>query len=191
MEQCMKYFFIILIFLFPLVSHADIYKTIDANGNVTYTDKPTNSNSVPVVIPKGNTAPASPGSSANNSVSQESPPADNSTTAVVVMPQNTKKPYVKFAISSPADQESIQNQPNLGVKLDVDPALQEGDTIQVYVDGGPTGNAMHQTTFDLPIPERGTHILSATIFDKEMKVLKRSNSITIFVHQAHIGSPAS
>jgi hypothetical protein len=77
------------------------------------------------------------------------------------------------------------------VKVEATPALQEGDLIQIYVDGGPTGNAMHQSVFEVTIPDRGTHIVSAAIFDKSMKLLKRSNSITIFVHQAHIGSPAS
>lgn len=186
----MKHLLLIFFFLFPLICHADIYKTVDASGHVTYTDKPINNNSEPVNIPKGNTTPATTTTSSSPEPATNTAPAD-STIKTTEVKQDTKKPYVKFAISSPADQESIQNQPNLIVKLTVDPALQQGDVIQVYVDGGPVGNAEPQTIFDLTIPDRGTHIVSATIFDKQMKVVKRSNSITIYVHQAHLGNPAS
>lgn len=180
----MKYTLLILCLLFPLTCLADIYKIVDANGNVTYTDKPTSNNAVPVTIPKGNTAPATPSADTSPDSSANTMPVSDTTL-------NSKQAYTKFSISSPADQESIQNQPMLSVKLDVMPALQEGDVIQVYVDGGPIGNAMHQTSFDFTTPYRGTHILSATLFDKDMKVLKRSNTITIFVHQAHTGPIAS
>jgi len=174
----MKYTFILLTLLFTLTAHAEIYKTVDANGNVTYTDKPSD-NAIPVTIPKTNTVP---------STSAPTTPANQTTTTDTTMNDPTKKPYTKFEISSPVDQESIQNQPILNVKLAVSPNLQDNDVIQIYVDGGPAGNALHQTSFALTIPNRGTHILSATLFDKDMKLLMRSNSITIYVHQAHLGN---
>lgn len=180
----MKYFVLLLLFLFSFNVYADIYKTVDANGNVTFSDKPISNQSTEVAIPKTNSSPATPPPPQNKVVTTEEEPATPDD-------QNTKKPYTKFAISSPADQDSIQNQPILHVTLDVQPELADGDVIQVYVDGGPMGDAKHQTSFDFTIPYRGTHILSAILFDKDMRVLKKATPITIFVHQAHIGTPAS
>ena len=174
----MKYVLMIPALLFMFTAHAEIYKTVDANGNVIYTDKPSD-NAIPVTLPK---------TSAVSPTSAQSTPTNEATTTNPMINDPTKKPYTKFEISSPLNQDSIQNQPILKVKLAVDPNLQNSDVIQVYVDGGPSGNAEHQTTFNLTIPNRGTHILSATLFDKDMKLLMRSNSITIYVHQAHLGN---
>src|SRR5262245_1832375 len=143
----MKNTLYILCLLLPLTCFADIYKVVDANGNVTYTDKPTSNNAVPVTIPKGNTAPATPQQKSLPDVTDT-----NTSTTVTTTNQDTKKPYTQFAISSPQDQDTLQNQPTLSVKLNVVPALQEGDVIQVYVDGGPIGNAEHQTSFNFTIP---------------------------------------
>lgn len=176
----MKYLLLILLFLYPAISTADIYKTVDANGDITFSDKPTSQNSTVISLPKPNTAPAT-----------KSEPVNSSTPTATTTEEdkNGKKPYTKFQIASPADQETIQNQPNLAVKIDVEPDLQPDDVIQIYIDGGPVGNAMHATDFNLTIPYRGTHIVSATLFDKDMRVLKKSNAVTIFVHQAHLGTP--
>jgi len=180
----MKYLVLLLCFFSLSVYADDIYKTVDANGNVTFSDKPISNKSTEVVIPKVNSSPATPTPPPQNNPVTSTEPAtpDN---------QNTKKPYTKFAIASPLDQDSIQNQPILHVTLDVQPELQDGDVIQVYVDGGPMGDAKHQTSFDFTIPYRGTHILSAILFDKDMRVLNKATPITIYVHQAHLGSPAS
>jgi len=170
------------------MAHADIYKTIDANGNVTYSDKPINQDSTQISIPKTNSSPASA------ATSTPAPENNSGTTAPVVgtdANKNTKQAYTTFSFASPLDQDSIQNQPILNVKMNVQPSLQEGDLIQVNVDGAAMEAPKHQTSFDFTIPYRGTHTLSATLFDKDMQVLKKSNSITIYVHQAHLGSPAS
>jgi len=180
----MKTFLITLLFLLPLTSYAEIYKSVDANGNVTYTDKPTDSNATVVTVPKTNSAPAtSPEPASVNNAAPE-----NNAAPVTAAPSDkpTKKPYTQFMIASPADQESIQNQPTLAVTIKINPSLQAGDVIQLYLDGTPYGNAVPDTSFNLTIPNRGTHVLSATLFDKNMQVLKQGNSITIYVHQAHI-----
>ncbi len=186
----MKYLLSLLLFLFPLACQADIYKTIDANGNVTYSDRPS-ANATVISLPKANTTSATPTATPPSSSEAQSTTSEEVASALSGDKKDGRKPYTKFAIASPADQESIQNQPILNVSLEVEPTLQAGDVIQVYVDGAPMGNASHATEFNLTIPYRGTHILSAILFDKDMHVMAKSNSITIYVHQAHLGSPAS
>jgi hypothetical protein len=187
----MKYLLSLLLFLFPLASQADIYKTIDANGNVIYSDRPS-ANATVISLPKANTTAATQTATPPSSSSEaQSTTSEEVASALSGEKKDGRKPYTKFAIASPADQESIQNQPILNVSLEVEPTLQAGDVIQVYVDGGPIGNASHATEFNLTVPYRGTHVLSAILFDKDMHVLAKTSSITIYVHQAHLGSPAS
>ena len=100
-------------------------------------------------------------------------------------PIEKKTPYLSFSIESPLDQETIQNQPNITVKLSIKPDLQENDKIQIYLDGKPWGLAQASTQIDLGRLERGMHQLHAEIIDKEMRFLRKSAVITIYVHYAH------
>jgi hypothetical protein len=158
-----------------------IYKTIDANGSTTFSEKPLNSNSVSVVLPTANTAPSTTSTSTIQTV-----PSVPVTNTIVI--ENTKKEYTTFDITSPANEETIQNQPVIPVSINLIPALQLGDKIQIYLDGAPWGQAMPSTKFEFTAPDRGTHVIYAEILDKNLKILKRTNSNTIYVHQAHIGS---
>jgi hypothetical protein len=97
------------------------------------------------------------------------------------------KPYTSFSIISPADQETIQNQPDVTVSLKVEPALQGSDKIQVYVDGKAWGEPQAATTISLGRLDRGTHQLSAAIVDANHKVVKQSNSVTAYFQYAHVG----
>lgn len=193
----MKYLMLIIFMMMPLICHADIYKSVDAKGNITFTDKEAGDNQVKVDLPDTNIVPSG-SSSASTQTSDSSTvptvesitinpaPAGNSTSANIAVNQNANKQYTKFMIISPANEETIQNQPTIPIKLDISPALQPGDVIQIYLDGAPWGNALHNTNFELPAPDRGTHVISATLFDKNMGVLMQSNSNTIYVHHAHL-----
>jgi len=187
----MKKLLLILFFILPLTCFAEIYKSVDANGNVTYTDKQTNSNQVQVVLPASNTVSSPSTVNNTNTGNVPSPGSANPATPVNAVPvivtvTKANKPYTKFEIISPANEETIQNQPTIPIKINVEPALQPGDVIQIYLDGSPWGNPLHNTQFQFTAPDRGTHVISATLFDNSMGVLKQSNSNTIYVHHTHL-----
>lgn len=180
----MKYVLVSLVFLFMTsITYSDqIYQSVGPNGQATFSDKPINSNSVPIKTPTVNTAPST---SSPATTVQDAP---TNTVAEPGKVDSKNKPYTLFDISSPADQETIQNQPVIPVTIQIEPKLQSGDSIQIYLDGKPWGTALPTTRFQFTAPDRGTHTLSAVLFDKNMVALKDSATHTIFVHQAHIGN---
>jgi len=95
--------------------------------------------------------------------------------------------YTAFQITSPTDQETFQNQRDLPVTLKMDPPLQGGDRVQLYVDGIPAGEpsndlsqlAVHQV-------DRGEHQLSAAILDPADHVLSKTDNVSVFIHYSAI-----
>lgn len=164
----------LVLFLFPLVCLADIYQEVDSSGNIEYSDVPLNSNAQRVDLPPASTAsaPAAPKPVA----------AQNAKAAA---PQQFS--YDVFDILSPANMETIQNQPTISVEISIDPPLRPSDKIQVYLDGSPWGPPGKTANFTFNAPDRGTHTLSAQVLDSSNNVLKESNVNTIYVHQAALG----
>jgi len=180
----MRYLFFLVLFCISLICSADIYTRIDKNGNISYSDTPLGTHSVKIKAPEVSTVP----STSTQQDQQQDNSLQSSQLSNHSAPIHSKKPYTTFTISSPAEQETLQNQPMIVVKVVVAPPLQEGDTIQLFLDGTPWGDARATTQFELTAPNRGTHQLSAKILDSNMQILKVSNSNTIYVHQAHVGT---
>lgn len=175
----MKYFFVFLL-LISHVAYADqVYKQLDKNGNIIYSDQPLDKNATTVGNLNANIAPSSNANTDNADTTQQ---ANVATTSI------TDQPYTRFAIQSPADEESIQNQPTITVKFDVVPALKKGDKIQAYLDGNPWDQAFPSNTLTFTIPDRGTHYIYAELLDKDSRPIMKTKSITIYVHQASIGN---
>ncbi len=146
-----------------------IYKSVDAQGNVTYSDKPS-SNAQPVsLMPISVTA--SPAVSA---------PAD---TPVIKKPV-TSISYKTLEIQQPQNDATIwDNNGNFSVQVNLEPALVAGDTLQILLDGKVVASSSNSTSFNITGIDRGTHIVQAQIIDPDQKVVKVSNSITIYLHR--------
>lgn len=182
----MKFKLFILLLSISTLSFADVYQSIDQNGNISYSDTPSNdqskklsnseiSQSSTVVTTTRAPQPSGTEGNANNN------PASN-----IAENKSVKKPYMQFAIVSPSNEATIQNQPNISVDIKIDPSLQEGDVIQILLDGTPWGAPNATTHFEFPQPNRGVHIISAKLIDKNQIVLKQSNAVRVYIHQAHI-----
>lgn len=170
----MRYLTGVLIFLFSLCAQADIYQVVDNSGDITYSDTPSKNaqklNVTPTNVSKTNPPPTTTKQSINDGAI-------------------AKKPYTVFKIVSPMDQETIQNQFDIIINLQVEPDLQPGDAIQVYVDGNPTGPAAKTTSISLGQLNRGVHQVYAVLTDSKSSRLKQSNAITIYVHNASAAFP--
>jgi hypothetical protein len=161
----------IILTLTALACYAAIYMQTDKSGNTTYTDTPSE-NSRPVSVSDQNmisapdTTPAAP--------AQQMP----------ISNEATKIPYQSFAITSPADQETIQNQPSFSVKFDIQPELQNGDSIQLFIDGSPWGSPVKKPEILVTQLERGTHKLNANLLDANQSIQRKSQTITVYIHRA-------
>jgi len=151
----------------------------DVAGNLTYSDTP---------LEHGQVVNVSEGSDSASSV-QSSPELNNSEpTSLDATPPAVEEAtsYTAFTITSPKDQENIQNQPTLPVDIKLDPKLRKGDKIQLMLDDKPIGDAAESTHITLGQLERGTHQLSAVIINTSQQVLQQTNPITIYVNRVNV-----
>lgn len=165
----------LLILLFLLLyatgGAAEIYRTVDKNGNVIFSDKPTE-DSEKIQLKETTTI-----KSLNT---ESSSPATTPSTKEKIIP------YKSITITAPADDETIrENAGNVSVKVAVDPMLQPGDEVVVYLDGEEkmkrAGGA-----FNLENIDRGTHQIRASVKDQDGHIVISSKSTTFYLHRQSV-----
>lgn len=162
---------------------AEIYRTTDTDGTVVYSDQP-NPKSEMISLPSVNIA--APSNARNTSETTDS---TNTT--------KKKIPYTQFKISTPKDQDTFQNATEIPVSISMAPALQEGDTIQFYLDGKAVSEPITSTSYNIPkikgteeIIQRGTHSLTANLLNEQGEVIKTTPAVTIYAHYVTLFSPS-
>ncbi|MFT5483245.1 MAG: hypothetical protein ACI9GW_001902 [Halieaceae bacterium] len=160
---------IIMTCLLCFSAQAQIYKHIDANGNVTFTDKPPE-NAVLIDLGHTNTVPAPDKPS-------QAAPKRMATIEEIAPPER-----YSINIISPLIDAAIPNGPgNFSVDLSVTPDLHPRDSLQLFVDGDPLGRPQRGTSWGLTNISRGTHSLEARIIDNRGDVKGRSPSVRVHV----------
>lgn len=182
----MKYLLLILLTATSLVYAGQIFMTTNSDGTTVYSDTPSDASSKVVTTSDANIVSMPATTPINSANATQAGPNSNPTSSANPLAQ-TKVPYTIFTISSPSNGETLQNQPVIYVSISVKPTLQQGDYVQVYLDGQPWGQAQATTSFQFTAPDRGTHVISAKLFDKNGSVLMSSAGNTIYVHQAALG----
>ncbi len=188
--------------LLPIACWADVYVHVDANGNTYYSDTPTTQKAKPVALPplsvtysSQSKAPAQtttepkvetqsisqPETEKQNGTPEESAPAESTPTL------STSATYKTFAISSPTAEQTFQNQRDITVTLTTDPELQSGDKIQILIDNTKFGAPQASTSFNFYNLDRGSHTFRAILYNANNEEIKQSNSVTIYIHYAHVG----
>lgn len=166
--------------LFSTASYATVYMQTDADGNIAYSDTPSENSQV-INLPDAD--------SSSSSV-QTSPQLNNKeeekTTTTITTEQTLTNSYKSFSIISPKDQENIQNQPGLVVDVKVEPKLKKGDKILLLLDNKPVGNPTAGTHIETGPIDRGTHQLSAIIVGQNEQVLQQTNPITIYINHVNV-----
>ena len=158
----MKYFLAIALLLFAFSSHAEIYRGVDEEGNVFYSDKDqANAELIPTPTPNTITMPKL---EANKPATEDA----------------EMNPYKSFGIVSPANNATIRdNIGNISITLSLLPALDTKNShrITIYLDGQATLSTATETNIQLSNVSRGQHSLRAEIRDKNGKPIISSNSV--------------
>lgn len=159
--------------LFACQANAEIYKSINAAGEVVYTDTPTQG-------AEKLKMPALP--------TYTPPPLPTSSYAPV---QATEKAafYKSFVIVSPANEETIRN--NLGIlniEAQLTPALQDKlkHRVQYYLNGKPYGTPIGKTSLTISNLDRGDYTLSATVVDADGTALISTGDIVLYIKRHSI-----
>jgi len=151
-----------------LAQAATIYKTVDDNGNVIFTDsRPTDQSGETV-----NLRPLTPITSAPTL--RRPPPV------TVTVP--AKALYSRLTITEPGHDATVRDQETITVNVTTTPRLMFGHTVRLRLNGSVVGESRRQPRFELKEVERGTQTLTAEIVDSQRQVIQ-STSNTIHVHK--------
>lgn len=156
---------------------------VDQNGTTVYSDTPESANASVVKLPKATTVESS---GLPLPMQPEFPSSQSDKNADI---SSNREDYTNFTILSPRNNENIQNQVTVPVRVEIKPDLQKGDRLQLFLDNKPIGDAITQTTLIMPWVERGEHQLSVAVIDKNSKIIKNTDSITIFIHRVTTNTP--
>lgn len=173
--------FLLVCLLLPLAafSQGEIYKVVDPDGNVTFTDQKPNSNARPVDLPPLSVVSTDPGAAA---------------TATAPAPQEPQGPTLKelrkrfsdFRITSPQPEETFWGTANMVMVSwgSSEPVPQQMKVV-LYVDGksqavSPSGSTTIQ--FD-----RGEHSVYAELQDERNRKIITTQTVTFFVKQHSVG----
>ena len=163
----MKYLLIAIILYSSAIS-AGLYKGLDDEGNVTYSDKPFE-NSEKFTPPTITVVDA-----------PKVPPKKE---VVVEEEKAAETKYTKFSISAPKNDQTIWNEPNLMVSLKLSPDLNtsEGHTTWLLMDGKPIVKSSQGLLLQIGRSDRGQHTLQAQVRNKKGKILKRTKPVTVHI----------
>jgi hypothetical protein len=155
---------------------ATVYKWVDENGVVHYSDQPhENAQKVTIAAPQTYSAPHTSASNKPQTRKAE-----------------TSNTYSSCTIVQPAADQTFQNVSSVGVAAAADPAPHDGDQMVLMLDGSkvlnfPAGGGAY--TID-PI-DRGQHSVQVQVQDSNGKTLCQSSSVSFTVLQASTLNPAN
>ncbi|MFP5382564.1 MAG: DUF4124 domain-containing protein [Gammaproteobacteria bacterium] len=159
-----------LLLLFAVSSTAaEIYRHVDAQGRITYTDQPTDS-AEPVALEPLNTLPATANPAA--------------TTGQHMAPGTPFTGYQSLVLTG-VENGAILRNPTAPVTLGtrMQPQLQPGHSLLIHHNGH-QANTDNVSSITVPDIERGSHTFRAEVLDADGQVLIQSYDLTIHVHRA-------
>ena len=156
---------------------ATVYKWVDENGVVHYSDQPhQNAQKVELKAPQTYSAPKTP----------------------VTAPTSTKAPpktgavYQSCSISEPANDQMFMNTSTVNAGVSTDPVVRQGDTVFVTLDGQRVpGVPATGGQFTISPVDRGTHSIQVVIQDAQGNAVCQSAAVTFHVHQPSLQNPNS
>jgi len=175
----MRTILILLALVASPVLAATVWKWVDASGVTHYSDTPVDG-AVKVEID---------GSTGNrwDSSASRAAPATSSQTATQ---PGKASPSYQIEIWKPASEETFANPGEAEVRLRIDPGLQTGDALYVYVDGRLLeGFSTTATDFPLQNLDRGAHSVMAVVNDIRGQQIAQSKSVQFFVRQTSVLNP--
>ena len=155
---------------------AAVYKWVQPDGSVIYSDRAPDENAAPTELPALQEIKMPP-----------PPPPSTDTTADNNQSQQTRsEEYTKLTIAEPADNSTFRN--NAGqvrVKLELEPALQAGDMVAIILDGKEIGQGK-STAVSLSNIDRGSHTLQAVVKNAQGSTLISASPITFTLQRTSL-----
>lgn len=175
----------IRLFLFlviaPAPAFAVICKTIDADGVVTYSEVPAAQCPQKVDLPDYSRYTPRPLPESIRDEGTEEAAADEAFAG-----------YEEIAIVVPERDGTVRdNEGFVMVNISLQPPLQDGHQVRLFIDGQAVPGSFDGTTIELSNVERGTHQLLAEVIDAAGSSMVRSESIAFTMRQVGLFDGAS
>jgi hypothetical protein len=158
---------------------AAVYKSVDQQGNVVYTDEPTG-DAKPIELPPLSTVPAPDYRSLDKADSEpEQDPAAGGY-------------YQQLSIVTPKPDETLRdNSGSIGVAVSIKPALNrtQGHRMRYFLDGNAQGEPTPALETQFEDVDRGTHTVEAAVVDASGKELKRTSGVRFYLHRQSLNFP--
>ncbi|MFB4203846.1 hypothetical protein KBTX_01388 [wastewater metagenome] len=175
--------FAILVAAVAAPAAADVYRWVDDQGQVHFSDEP-HDGAEPVDVGEPtvvDSLPAPQGTGPKDDADRGGDDSDSGTGDGAAA-----QTQWRIAIAAPSDEATVRdNQGKLQLVLDVRPRLSEDQRILILVDGSPYRQGPFTVT-DITLSglDRGAHELQALLRDDSGRVLARSATVTVYLHQA-------
>ncbi|WP_282109161.1 DUF4124 domain-containing protein [Shewanella algicola] len=171
----MRLILLISLLIISCNSLATVYRWVDENGKVHYSDEP-----------KANAEAVELNENTQNEISIKTPPK-----AHVTIKEDKATVRYTIIITSPKEEATIRdNNGDLTVNVSVSPQLSRGSMLTLLVDGVLTEGPQTSATFTLSGIFRGEHTIVVNAVAQNGKVLASSSPRKIFLHQASVLGPA-
>ncbi len=160
---------LMLMMAFPGMAQK-IYKTVDEDGNVVYTDEPPTPDAEPMDLP--------PITVADPFTSQPGTASSDGEGEAVEAP-----PYPNLAMVSPASEEHFWGTGGtFRAQLAADGGLRPGDSVRFFLDGELAG-IVQDLWMEFAGIDRGEHKIRAEIVDGSGKVVAATGDVTFFMRK--------
>lgn len=156
-----------------LATAQTIYKTVDDEGRVSYSDKP----------PRGAQRPDTPELPPVNSVPEQALPYGRPSDPEA---DSTSQVQYSIEIVAPQPDSSVPpGQRDLAISVNLQPALLPEHTLVYYLDDEPVAE-IRSTQHIVREIYRGTHSVRVEVLDAQGQVLGATNPVTIHVHRPSV-----
>ncbi len=158
--------------LFTFTVDAGLYKGLDDEGNVDYSDQPFDD--AQAFTPPSLTVFDAPKAEAKKKAVEEE--------------KTTEFKYTDFDIVSPKNNQTLWNEADPIVSLQLKPALNtaEGHNIWLLMNGKPLVKNSQNMSLSMGRTDRGAHQLQAQVRDKQGKIIARTRAIVIHIKNSVI-----
>ncbi|MFT5140509.1 MAG: hypothetical protein ACI9H8_000192 [Lysobacterales bacterium] len=185
------YTFLVLAWLVSLPAIAEVYKTIDEDGNVVYTDQAPEPGAEPVKLRELSIISPQVAYPVPSAAEGQADTGDGIADGQIEVTslQDLKRGYSDFAILSPRnDQQFIGTQNVASVSWTTRYRLQEGMAVVLYLNGvaqAPSTNSI------ISVDEvwRGEHTVYANLIDSRGRTIATTSPVTFHVRQYSVNSP--
>ncbi len=154
---------------------AAVYKSVDAEGNVVYTDEPVG-NGKPIDLPPLSTIP----------------PPKYTPSKPSAKPRGPAFGYRELSIVAPAQDETLRdNTGAVPVSAGIEPPLNAaaGHRFQYYLDGQTQGKPTASNQIVIANVDRGAHNVAVAVVDGNGKEVTRSSPVQFHLHRQSINFP--